>query len=274
MTLKSLYTYLKERLKTVSDCADFEATVIIEHLYGLSHNSIFLKGDTAVDESVAEKLLNKRLSNYPLQYLIGEWEFMGNRFKVDESTLIPRPETELLCECIEPFVDNPECPVIYDLCSGSGCVAISVAKMYPHSSVYAAEKYEDTFSVLCENVKLNETSNVTPVLMDITDSDLSLHECDIILSNPPYIDEHGMQSLQKEVLCEPHTALFGGKDGLLFYRAIRDNCVKFLKKGGICAFECGEKQASVLIDVFSSLEHIKTIKDYSGIDRIVIFRKV
>lgn len=261
-----------KQLEKVSECADFEAKCLLEHFLSLSLNDIYLDKELGnIDTSELESAVDKRLQNYPLQYILGKWEFMGNEFFVDENVLIPRPETELLCECLADRINQNS--VVYDLCSGTGCVAVSLSKI-TGAKVYALEKYEGALSVLDKNVALNGVKNVFPVKWDITEKpDSSFEKADFILSNPPYIESETVSKLQKEVLAEPHTALDGGQDGFEFYKAINSNFKDLLKEGGYAAFEIGEGQERGLLEIFSSLNHIKTIKDFNGIKRVVIFRK-
>ena len=274
MTLNSLYSFIKSEISRISDCASFEASVLLEKFYSLKREDVILNPETEVDEGLVLPAVEKRLEGYPLQYIVGEWEFMGNVFKVNEHTLIPRPETEILCSCLDDEIsNNPGC-VVADLCAGTGCVGISIAKRHSDCKVVLVEKYPRTFDVLSENIKRCGVNNVRAVCADITEENFDMEPCDIILSNPPYIKRSQMKDLQKEVLFEPREALEAGEDGLTFYRAIRDNCLRLLKPGGYCAFECADDQAQYLKEIFSGLEFVKTVKDYSGCDRVVVFKKV
>ena len=261
-----------KKLSAVSDCADFEARCLLKEYCNLTLNDIYMQSDAReISTDRLNEAVNKRLQHIPLQYIIGKWEFMGNDFYVNENVLIPRPETEILCECLADKMRKDD--IVYDLCAGSGCIAVSIAKMTP-AHVYAIEKYPKTFEVLKKNIALHHAQSVTPVLCDITKTPAKdLPQADFILSNPPYIESAVVPSLQSEVLLEPLAALDGGEDGLLFYQAIQKNYVPLLKNGGYLALEIGEGQQNALLDIYGTLEYIQTIKDYSGIDRVVIFRK-
>lgn len=218
------------------------------------------------------KIVDDRAEGEPLQYLLGEWEFMGLPFKVGKGVLIPRPETELLVEFAIDFLKDKSNPIVFDLCSGSGCIAISVAKFCPNATVYAVEKSDIAFEYLEENIRLNGVNNVKAVKGDIFDKNLlSELSPDLILSNPPYIRSCEIDGLQKEVKREPVMALDGGEDGYVFYRALSEDWIRRLKKGGAIAVECAEDQTEYICDLFSDYaSETKSYKDYSGLPRGVI----
>ena len=265
-----LYRETVTGLEKVSDCAQFEAKCLFEHYLNLSVSDIYSQKEINANLTELNNALEQRFNNIPLQYIIGSWEFMGHEFLLNENVLIPRPETELLCECLAEKITADS--IVYDLCSGTGCVAISVEKL-SGAKVYAFEKYDGAFEILKKNIALNE-SNVTPIQCDICNkTDLGIPKADFILSNPPYIKSSEINHLQKEVLKEPVSALDGGKDGYNFYRAINSNFVSLVNNNGYLAVEIGENQEDEVIKIFSSLNYIQTIKDYNGIDRVVVFRK-
>lgn len=272
MRSKALYESTAKRLKPVSDCADFEAKCLLEQYFSLTLSDVYLDKEINTDNlSSFEAAVQKRLSHYPLQYILGSWEFMGYPFCVNENCLIPRPETELLCEYFFQKISKQS--VVYDLCSGSGCIAVSVHKK-TGAKVFALEKYDGTFSVLKENIALNQATGVVPLQWDITQSPgAGFEKADFILSNPPYIKSADLSYLQVEVQKEPLAALDGGEDGLFFYRAIEKNFISLLKPGGYAAFEIGEGQEADLLKIFHTLKHVETIADYNHIKRIVVFRK-
>ena len=272
MRALSLTKEIAKQLEPVSDCAAFEARCLLEHFFSLSHNDIYLDKELGEpDLSALNEAVEKRLSYIPLQYILGEWEFMDSTFEVNENVLIPRPETELLCECLTEHIHKES--VVYDLCAGSGCIAVSVAKA-TGAQVYAIEKYVGAFEVLKRNIEKNGADSVVPIQADITrKAPADLQAADIILSNPPYIESAVIPALQREVQCEPLTALDGGEDGLYFYRQIFKNYVLLLKSGGLIAMEIGEGQAESLKSIFDSLHFEKTVYDYNHIPRVVIFRK-
>ena len=206
----------------------------------------------------------------PLQYIIGEWEFMGHIFAVGEGVLIPRPETEVLVELALKKIKNIESPVVFDLCSGSGCIGISIAKERPNAKVFLFEKYDKAFGYLTKNAQ--NINNVVPVQHDITlDADeLCLPIPDVIVSNPPYIRSDEMETLQKEVKKEPSTALDGGEDGMDFYRVIAEKWLPKIKSGGAFFVECDPEQADPLSKIFlPRCTKVKSVSDLNGDLRVV-----
>ena len=183
--------------------------------------------------------------------------------------MIPRPETEILVDFAIDFLKKKNAPVVFDLCSGSGCVAISVAKFCPDATVYAVEKFDIAFEYLEKNISLNGVNNVKAVKGDIFDKELlSGISPDLILSNPPYIRSNEIDGLQEEVKREPAMALDGGEDGYIFYRSLAKDWIHRIKKSGALACECGEDQTQYICDLFSeSSAEVKEYKDYSGLPR-------
>mgnify|MGYP002601609048 FL=1 len=242
--------------------------------YVLNFDSFYLRlnGYVKVCEADVETyfdLLNRRINGEPLQYILGEWEFMGLPFKVGRGVLIPRPETEILVEFAIDFLKKKNAPVVFDLCSGSGCIAISVAKFCSDATVYAVEKSDIAFEYLEKNISLNGVNNVKAVKGDIFDKELlSGISPDLILSNPPYIRSNEIEGLQEEVKREPAMALDGGEDGYIFYRSLAKDWIHRIKKSGALACECGEDQTQYICDLFSeSSAEVKEYKDYSGLPR-------
>lgn len=260
--------------------ASFEVKELIKHLLKLSETEFLLKRFDDFDDAFVNELnesLIRRISGEPVQYIIGEWDFMGNTYKVGEGVLIPRPETELLCQYV---IDELKCSgksVIYDLCSGSGCIAISLKLFLPQSDVFAVEKSGKAFEYLrYNNEALCGKNAVNALNGDIFDieSYYKLPLADVIVSNPPYIKKSEIPSLQSEVLREPEMALDGGDDGLDFYRFIISEWKARLKPDGFFAFECGEDQSDDITDILNLNGFDSTvIKDYNDINRIVIGRR-
>lgn len=254
--------------------AAFDARCLLEFILKIDTTAYMLQRNDKAEISLFNdymKLIRRRATGEPLQYIIGKWEFMSNEFFVGEGVLIPRPETELLVEYAVSFLKNKSNPVVFDLCSGSGCIAISVARLISNSTVYAVEKYDEAYFYLNKNIKHNKISNVNPIQGDVFDSSLlSGIKPDLILSNPPYIPSDEMLFLQTEVKKEPKTALDGGKDGLDFYRILRTNWINRLDKGCSVAVECAEDQGEEISQMFY-LTGFKTdiIKDFSGFPRVV-----
>ena len=190
-------------------------------------------------------LVERRTEGYPLQYLLGQWEFYGYTFRVNENVLIPRPDTETLIENILEIYrkNNLKSPKIVDLCSGSGCIAVTLKKQIPDAEVYAVEISEKAVEVISENAELNNV-DIHIINSDALNPETveMLPETDIIVCNPPYLTQYDMDNLQKEVTFEPSLALFGGDDGLDFYRKITSLWRKSLKNNGWIAYEFGDGQ--------------------------------
>ena len=231
--------------------ADFEANQLV----------------AAFSDGELETALCRRLSGEPLQYILGEWEFYGITLKCDSRALIPRADTETLVDQSLAFLKNKSQAKIIDVCSGTGCIALAVAK---HSGfeVMALEKYDQTYNLLCENIKLCGL-NVKAIKGDLFDG--IDQKFDLIVSNPPYIPAKDIDTLQKEVGFEPKAALDGGADGLDFYRALAKIWVPCLNSGGMLAVEIGIGQENDVKALFekANLKDIRFYKDLCGIIRVV-----
>ena len=272
-TLSSLYIDTKNKLKEAGiEDYRFEASILLEHYTGIKVLELAVS-EKSLDLGAVESMENaieKRISGYPLQYIVGKWEFYGYPIEVGEGVLIPRPDTETLVEAVIQIAG--ESPKIVDLCSGSGCIAIALQKEIPSSTVYAVEMSEDALVFLKKNLVLNN-SGVKLVCGDILDSEIidNFEKNDIIVSNPPYLTDEDMNVLQKEVKHEPKMALEGGKDGLYFYREITKLWKSKLKIGGILAYEVGMGQELDVAEILKQnrFSNIEFKKDLSGITRVV-----
>ena len=275
MTISELEKLGSQKLRASDkENPDFDARCLLEFVLNLNPTQYLLNRSEEVDSVCAEKFLSlveRRSNGEPLQYILGKWEFMGLPFYVGEGVLIPRPETEMLVEYALDFLKDKKNPVVIDLCSGSGCIAISVAKHLPNAKVYAVEKSDLAFPYLKKNIWLNCVFNVSAVHGDIFDRTLlSDIKPDLILSNPPYIRSPEIASLQSEVRNEPSMALDGGEDGLVFYREIANGWLDRLGTGGAIAVECGEDQTEDIIRMFSEkTQYAEAFNDLSGLPRMV-----
>jgi len=223
------------------------------------------------------KDVSKRVSGVPLQYLIGKWEFYGKSFYVGEGVLIPRPETELLIDIALDFLKGKKAPVCFDLCSGSGCIGITLASLISDSDVTVLEKSEKALSYLRRNKELNRTKNLKIIQGDLFNGACVFDNkmCDILLSNPPYIRRDILPDLQREVQAEPNMALDGGEDGLDFYRAIADKWVSCIKPDGMLVVEIGDEQGSAVCEIFRKhFTEVNVIKDLFGNDRVVTAKNI
>lgn len=212
-----------------------------------------------------KKATSRRIKGEPLQYILGEWEFYSLPFVVGEGVLIPRPETELLVDlALKSATDKSK---IIDLCSGSGAIAVAIAKN-SGATVYALEKYPKAINYLEKNIALNN-AKVEIIKEDLFNFSFD-EKFDIILSNPPYIKSGDLASLQKEVQHEPMTALDGGEDGLIFYRHIA-GLSKHLNSGGKIMVEIGFDQAEEVQELFKREGLVtEAHKDLNGVQRVIV----
>lgn len=274
--MQNVYLRLKNKLEEGGIiAASFELRQIFGAVSGDSFYQIRLENEFTEEEIIRlEDMVDRRLSGEPLQYIIGEWEFMGLPFKVREGILIPRSETELLCEQGFDFLETrPENRRrVLDLCCGTGCIGICAAKYVRGTDVTLIDKYDIPLEVANENAKLNGV-DVKIVRGDALSSpDGALGKFDLILTNPPYITAKDMKTLQKEVTYEPETALFGGEDGLDFYRSITENYVPLLTEDGALMAEIGIDEMLPVCEMFEAagLKNVCAIKDYNDIPRVVM----
>lgn len=254
--------------------AGFEARQLLEFA-GIDRMRMLTEPNGEVSEELGEsvaRLVEKRVSGYPLQYLLGEWEFYGLPFRVGEGVLIPRQDTEVLAEVSLDFLNTlPESErVALDLCAGSGCIGITLAKL-SHARVTLVEKSDKAFAYLKENIALNEVESLcNAVSGDVLDESADFGEFSVIVSNPPYVTKAEMERLQREVRYEPEMALFGGDDGLDFYRRLIPQYTKSLKDGGLLAVEIGDSQERAVMEIFAQNGYAPNgAKDSGGFCRVV-----
>ncbi|MBR3149729.1 MAG: peptide chain release factor N(5)-glutamine methyltransferase [Eubacterium sp.] len=267
MTLNDAYSYALNCLsKNEIDEAEFKSLCLVCSVAGIKNSDFALHKNDSVDDYKLTEPLLRLLGGEPLQYVIGVWDFYDSSFEVGEGVLIPRPETEELCELAINTAKTLNEPVIYDLCAGSGCIGISIAKAVPTATVYCVEKSKKAISYLMKNAK--DVLNVRVILGDITQP-LDLPTADVIVSNPPYIKSAELALLQSEVQFEPKMALDGGEDGLVFYRAINEISAEKLTNGGVLLLEIGNEQGKDVPSVLTNLGSIEVIKDIYNNDRIV-----
>ena len=278
MTIEEL---LKDATKSlaesgVTDTPRLDAEVLLAHVLDCDRLKLIINSKSCVSDFLRERFslcLNRRLSSEPISYILGYREFMSLKFFVSPGVLIPRPDTEVLAEFAIQKAKEIKNPHILDLCTGSGALAVSIAKY-----VNGAETTAIDFSPVCiEHAKKNAAENgvvcrVNVILQDILE-DFSLNKkFDILVSNPPYIKTEVINTLEKNVKdFEPTSALDGGDDGLIFYRRITEIAPALLKSGGTVAFEIGYDQYD---EVYSVLENkgyknISYLCDLAGIKRVI-----
>lgn len=261
------------------EIADMWAKHLIAHVSGKSVHSLFLDRDVyATDEICREvnKGLDRLLAGEPLAYVLGEWEFYGLNLIVNPDVLIPRDDTVAVASLAISqglFLDKD--PRILDLCCGSGCIGLAVANRVKDAKVTLADLSQKALNVAKQNAALNHmTGRVRCVQADATKpAPAFLGKFDMIVSNPPYITSQEMKELPKSVAdFEPYMALYGGEDGLDFYRAIAENYTSALKPGGYLCMEFGMGQGDEVCRILA--EHGYTIlertKDYNDRERAVL----
>lgn len=219
-----------------------------------------------------ESLCQRRLGGEPLQYIVGEWEFYGLTFKVGEGVLIPRQDTETLVDVVLKKTPRGKAVTVIDLCSGSGCIAIALEKKLMCEQVIGVELSDKALGYMKQNIALNN-SGVKAVRGDVADAQTAegLPLADIITANPPYLTDKDMKVLQREVAFEPSGALYGGEDGLDFYRHILINFKGRLRQGGLIAFEIGMGQEDEVMTMLvrHGFENVRAHRDACSIFRCI-----
>ncbi len=246
-----------------------ESRWIFEAVVENGRELIYFHPEKDIDEKVFLDKISERANGTPIQYVIGLWDFYGEAFEVGAGVLIPRPETEMLIEfAAENFRDKNI--TVVDLCSGSGCIGLTAARLLPNAKVYLVEKSPEAMKYLEKNLRAFDLENVTAVNGDAFKSpkENGIEKFDLLLSNPPYIETAEIETLQSEVLREPKMALDGGNDGLDFYRVIAEKWLPECRCA-VCV-ECGEGQSREIEKLFSPYcTDTYSQPDMNGIERTV-----
>lgn len=271
---------LKEAVESLeqSDIIDakLDAWYLVEYITGFSRVDFLLRGNDNMSEQEYQRLREltaKRAAHVPLQHLIGTTEFMGLSFFVNEHVLIPRQETELL---VEEVLKVCKGKTVLDMCTGSGCIIISLSVLGEIKNAYAVDLSEKALEVAKKNATFHnaEISFIqSDMFHNIKNNNNINTKFDIIVSNPPYIRTDVIRDLMVEVKeHEPYMALDGDEDGLKFYRIIASEAGKYLSDGGYLCLEIGYDQAEDVKCLLSehNFKEISVLKDYAGLDRIVI----
>lgn len=252
-----------------------EAAMLICHFCNISRAELLSRRDEDFDNDELVEAVTKRCSRYPLQYILGYWDFCNETYRVTENTLIPRQDTERLVELASKLL--PDGARFIDLCTGSGCVAISTLASRPDSRAVAVDLYENTLSIAGENAETNGVGDRLGLLCaDVLDpafmEELGTFDC--IISNPPYIATSKLATLDEELAFEPCAALDGGEDGLDFYRVIIGQYKKFLNDDGFMLFEIGYDQADAIREIAKTCGwECEIFKDYDANDRVAYLHK-
>lgn len=274
ISLQKVYQDIKNTLCSQFEEGEFEARELLRTVLGVSDTDLYLGREVEIPFQKMERLeqlVSARLRHEPLQYLLGEWDFYGRTFVVGQGVLIPRADTEPLAEVCLAFLKGKTSPRVLDICTGTGCLAITIAAERQDAEVWAIEKSPDAWGYFCRN-NSRYGNRVHGILGDALEDLSDLPErFDLILSNPPYLTAAEMRELQPEVAREPEMALDGGEDGLDFYRALTSRYHCRLNPGGMLAYEIGMGQQEQVSEILnkSGLNFICQTPDLHGIIRVV-----
>lgn len=257
-----------------------EAGVLLCHCLRRDRAFLYAHGDQELEAGLEKRfveMLCRRVQGEPLQYITATQEFMGLELQVGPGVLIPRQDTETLVEHVLEFLqEKPAQRVrVLDLCTGSGCIAVSVAHYHPSAEVTAVDISETALDIAQRNAAALQLDNRVAFLQgdlyEALGAGIETGVFDVIVSNPPYIASWEMETLERQVReYEPAIALEGGQDGLEFYRRIAFHAPRFLRPGGMLAFEVGWQQASDVVSLLqSSFTDISTVQDVAGSYRVV-----
>lgn len=273
MTYRQLYEYGVKRLEEAGiEEAKLDARLLLEYICHTDRNALLVYGDNErneIEEQFYRMCIEKRATRIPLQHITGEQEFMGLTFRVNQHTLIPRQDTEILVEeGMRHMFDGMR---ILDMCTGSGCILLSLLKYSNECEGMGVDISEEALKVARENAQR------LGVKAEFVQGDLfepvPEKKFDMIISNPPYIETAVIETLMPEVReHEPMQALDGMEDGLFFYRKIVDKSTGFLTKGGWLLFEIGYNQGEAVSELMTAqgFQNIAILKDYAGLDRVVL----
>ena len=272
-----------------------DAEVLLAHVLKIERLEIYLTLDCHLTEkelSTYEKLIERRAGREPVAFIVGYKEFMGLKFFLNKDVLIPRPETEILVEKVIEKAHNirklRSCQyrrdnslTIVDLCTGSGNIAISLAKNIPSCKIYATDISEGAIQVARKNARFHNVEDKVEFLLgdlfcplEEVKSNLTV---DFVVSNPPYVKSRDLALLEPEIKREPLSALEGGNDGLNFYHRIVPQALKYLVSGGYLFMEIGDSQGKAVMNLIRKEKRFsrpRLIKDYAGLDRVIVAQKL
>ncbi len=274
-------TTIPEIVKILTDSgieqneANIEVKLLIEHFAGYSTKDIILgkKLDSAKLELVKEKALQRAKTKEPIQHIIGFADFMGEKFIVNPSVLIPRDETEILVRKVIDIINENDLKMALDVGTGSGCIACMIAK-YTNCQIIGLDISTDALNTALDNAsRLNLFNKAIFRKSDIFSNVRDGEKFDIIISNPPYIPIKEKANIQKEVTFDPETALYAkDEDGVEFYKKITEEAPRILNHNGYLAFELGIDQANIVSNIMrqNNFTVIEIGKDLAGIERVIV----
>jgi len=257
-----------------------EAEILFTDVLNCDRLTLHLKSReylTGREQKAIVEAFMRRMKGEPLQYVLGKAEFLGLELKVSRDVLIPRPETEILVEVALRYAKEfmPDSLRILDLCTGSGCVGLALAKSIPNAVLDAVDICESALKVARDNALANKL-NVNFIKSDLFSNLKKSRKYNIIVTNPPYVLSSEIKKLAREIRFEPRKALDGGPDGLKFYRKILRDCYPYMKTGGYLIMELGFRQKDEVINILKDIkefELIEFLRDYNNIERIMVLRK-
>lgn len=264
--------FIRSASLMLTENARFEVELMVMKVLSITRTQLVVHGNTEIsqkNQDIVLDMIHRRQNGEPLQYILGECEFMSLDFSVEPGVLIPRPDTEILVEEVLKHAKGKK--NILDICTGSGCIGISLAHYNKDIQLSLLDISDTAISVSKRNAALNNVSDRVKIIkMDIL-KEYPICQYDIIVSNPPYIESAVIKTLQTEVKdFEPHLALDGGSDGLMFYRRITEIAPYILNTGGILAFEIGFNQGKAVSELMrNDFENILVTKDLCNNDRVV-----
>lgn len=276
----TIYQAIREAMIRLKDAkiedSSLKAKLLMEFVLNQPRQYIVvndIKELTINEEIKYKEYIDKILEGYPIEYITNDKEFMKLNFFVNESVLIPRQDTEILVEETIKLAHENKFTDILDLCTGSGAIAVSLAKYIQNSIITAVDISLDALEVAKKNANKNKVCNRINFIKSDMFLQLQEQEFDMIVSNPPYIKREVIEGLSEEVKKEPHIALDGGEDGLDFYRNIINNSNKYLKEAGYLCLEIGFDQKNDILKILiasDKFEDIYVKKDLYGNDRVII----
>ncbi|MCH5210569.1 MAG: peptide chain release factor N(5)-glutamine methyltransferase [Oscillospiraceae bacterium] len=273
MVINSLVRFAEDAL---TENARYEAEQMVMSALEISHTELVLHGrnreTTDVDFQAVGEMVERRKKGEPLQYILGECEFMSLDFYVESGVLIPRSDTETLVETVINAAAKDKKAEILDICTGSGCIGISLARFLPYAEVDLIDISDKAIEVASKNIIRNDVSDRVKVIKKDILNEYPDKQYDVVVSNPPYIETDVIDTLQATVKdFEPRLALDGGEDGLIFYRRIVSLADKIIRKNGVLAFEIGYNQGEAVKKLMEEkFTDVRVIQDLSGNNRVVI----
>lgn len=256
-----------------------DAEVLLSHILGKDRLYLYVHFDQPLSReelTAFREMVKKRVMRMPVAYIIGYKEFMGLAFIVSPAVLVPRPDTEILVETVSARMSNAAAPHILDIGTGSGAILISLLRSLPTALGTAVDISSEALAVAEKNAVRHKVQERARFCLGDVFVPVAGLRFDVIVSNPPYIPDAEIAGLAPEVRGEPRLALAGGSDGLDFYRRIISQGADYLKPGGLLAVEVGAGQAPAvagLTETVNGLKNNAIIKDYAGIERVVLMVK-